>query len=63
MGKPNFSFQKRQKEIAKKKKLEEKKQRKLEKKADSPADGLDQPTEGGELNVDEAPEETQESGS
>ena len=32
MARPNFSFQKRQKEIAKKKKQEEKKQRKLEKK-------------------------------
>ena len=33
MGKPNFNFQKRQKELAKKKKSEEKRQRKLEKKA------------------------------
>lgn len=31
MAKPNFDFQKRQKELAKKKKNEEKKQRKLEK--------------------------------
>lgn len=37
MGKPNFSFQKRQKELAKKKKSEEKKQRKLEKSAVNPA--------------------------
>ncbi|MDO9515701.1 MAG: hypothetical protein Q7J01_06335 [Syntrophales bacterium] len=36
MGKPNYSFQKRQKELAKKKKKEEKKQRKLE-NLDSPA--------------------------
>jgi len=31
LAKPNYSFQKRQKELAKKKKKEEKKQRKLEK--------------------------------
>ena len=31
MFKPNYSFEKRQKEMAKKKKKEEKKQRKLEK--------------------------------
>ncbi len=31
MGRPNYSFQKRQKELAKKKKKEEKKQRKLDK--------------------------------
>lgn len=31
MAKPNYSFQKRQKELAKKKKKDEKKQRKLEK--------------------------------
>ncbi len=36
MGRPNYSFQKRQKELAKKKKKEEKKQRKLEKQ-DTPA--------------------------
>ncbi len=33
MARTNFSFQKRQKELAKKKKQEEKKQRKLEKKS------------------------------
>jgi len=33
LGKPNYSFQKRQKELAKKKKKEEKEQRKLEKKS------------------------------
>ncbi|MBW2653507.1 MAG: hypothetical protein JRC91_00855 [Deltaproteobacteria bacterium] len=32
MFKPNYSFEKRQKELAKKKKKEEKRQRKLEKK-------------------------------
>ncbi|WP_320172882.1 hypothetical protein [Maridesulfovibrio sp.] len=34
MAKPNYSFAKRQKELAKKKKKEEKKQRKLAKKQD-----------------------------
>lgn len=33
MGRPNFDFQKRQKEIAKKKKNEEKRQRKQQKNA------------------------------
>lgn len=33
MGKPNFNFQKRQKEIAKQKKNEEKRLRKLDKNA------------------------------
>jgi len=36
MVKPNFNFQKRQKEIAKKKKSEEKRQRKLDKNAIQP---------------------------
>lgn len=42
MGRSNYSYEKRQKELAKKKKKEEKKQRKLEKQKqrieDSPAD-------------------------
>lgn len=38
MGKPNFSFQKRQKELAKKKKNEVKRQRKLDKNAEKPAE-------------------------
>jgi len=43
LGKPNFSFQKRQKELAKKKKSEEKRQRKLERNATPVEDqqGLD----------------------
>ena len=43
MGKPNFSFQKRQKELAKKKKSEEKKQRKLEKNAIRPIEDQQSP--------------------
>jgi len=35
LAKPNYSFEKRQKELAKKKKKDEKKQRKLEKQQDS----------------------------
>ena len=35
MARPNYSFAKRQKELAKKKKKEAKKQRKLEKKKDA----------------------------
>lgn len=50
MGKPNFSFQKRQKELAKQKKNEEKKQRKLEKSAVKPVEDQDRPAEGGEVN-------------
>jgi len=38
MAKPNFNFQKRQKEIARQKKNEEKRQRKLEKNAPKPAE-------------------------
>ena len=48
MGKPNFSFQKHQKEMAKKKKNEEKKQRKLEKNTGQPAEEPAHPSDGGE---------------
>lgn len=51
MGKPNFSFQKRQKEIAKQKKNEEKRQRKLEKKAIESAENPAQGQEGGETRT------------
>ncbi|MDH4321971.1 MAG: hypothetical protein OEV73_10800 [Desulfobulbaceae bacterium] len=43
MAKPNYSFEKRQKELLKKKKKEEKKQRKLEKQID-PAGEAENPT-------------------
>ena len=43
MGKPNFNFQKRQREIAKQKKNEEKRQRKLEKTTAKPEEGQVQP--------------------
>lgn len=48
MGKPNFNFQKRQKELAKQKKNEEKRQRKLEKNAVKPAEDQPPRAEGGE---------------
>lgn len=48
MAKPNFNFQKRQKEIARQKKNEEKKQRKLAKNAGKPAEEQGQSPEGGE---------------
>ena len=52
MGKPNFNFQKRQKELAKKRKNEEKRQRKLEKNAVKPADEQQGPDEAGEDRQD-----------
>ena len=51
MGKPNFSFQKRQKEIAKKKKNEEKRQRKLENKKQAEDTG-GAAIEGGEVKIE-----------
>jgi hypothetical protein len=53
VGKPNFSFQKRQKELAKQKKNEEKKQRKLDKNAVKFAEDQGRPAEGGEENTTE----------
>lgn len=51
MVKPNYQFEKRQKDIAKKKKNEEKRQRKLEKK-NSPVQ------ENPELPPDETPKDS-----
>lgn len=48
MGKPNFSFQKRQKELAKQKKNEEKKQRKLDKNTVKPGEDQGRQAEGEE---------------
>jgi hypothetical protein len=48
VGKPNFNFQKRQKELAKQKKNEEKKQRKLDKNVVKPGEDQSRPIEGGE---------------
>ncbi len=52
MGKPNFNFQKRQKELAKKKKNEEKRQRKLDKNAIKPSEDPGQTFEGGEVKIE-----------
>ena len=49
MGKPNFNFQKRQKELAKKIKNDEKKQRKLDKNATQPSEDQGRPADGGEI--------------
>ncbi len=55
MGKPNFSFQKRQKELAKKKKNEEKRKRKLaEKNAVAPVADHQTSAETGADNSDGA---------
>lgn len=45
---PNHSFEKRQRELAKKKKQEEKRQRKLEKKIDQPGEVPGLPSGGGD---------------
>jgi hypothetical protein len=47
--KPNFNFQKRQKEIARKRKNEEKKQRKLDKNTIQPAENPAQSPNQGEI--------------
>ena len=47
MAKPNYQFQKRQKELQKKKKMEEKRQRKL-------AKGVDQPGENPEPSSEQS---------
>lgn len=54
MAKPNYQFEKRQKDIAKKKKNEEKRQRKLEKKGIQSAETPDQSPE---QSVDEKPKD------
>ena len=43
---PNYGYEKRQKELAKKRKKEDKLKAKAEKKSDSPDDGSDEATEG-----------------
>ena len=55
MGKPNFNFQKRQREIAKQKKNEEKRQRKMERSAEKLVEDLAPASE----QSPEAPEEKQ----
>lgn len=45
MAKPNYAFEKKQRDQAKKKKQEEKRQKKLSKTAEPQADGSDTPAE------------------
>jgi hypothetical protein len=52
LGKPNFNFQKRQKELAKKKKNEEKRQRKLDKSTIKPGEDQGSPIEGEEAKIE-----------
>lgn len=49
MAKPNYQYEKRQKDIAKKKKQEEKRLRKLEKKNIEPKEGPGEPRAEGEI--------------
>ncbi|MDA8103884.1 MAG: hypothetical protein M0Z71_00735 [Nitrospiraceae bacterium] len=62
MGKPNFGFQKRQKELARQKKKEEKKQRKLERSTEDAAD-LQKSSEGGGAEAPQENPENDEKGS
>jgi hypothetical protein len=48
LAKPNYQFQKRQKELQKKKKMDEKRQRKLAKGTVQPGENPDVSTEPGE---------------
>jgi len=49
MAKPDFNYQKRQKEIARKRRKEEKRQRKLDKNEIQPAENPVQSTNEGEI--------------
>jgi hypothetical protein len=42
LGRPNYNHEKRQKDLAKKKKQEEKRQKKIAKKSPGPQEGTDQ---------------------
>ncbi|MDK2858127.1 MAG: hypothetical protein PWQ29_358 [Verrucomicrobiota bacterium] len=43
MAKPNYTFEKRQRDLAKKKKKEEKRQKKMEARSERPPEGSGQP--------------------
>ncbi len=49
MAKPNFKFQKRQKELEKKKRNEEKMKRKLDKSSTQPAENPEQSPDGDQI--------------
>ena len=59
MATPNYSYEKRQRELAKKRKAEEKRQRKLSGKPDAPAGDEVQPAEGGDASAQPAPADPQ----
>ena len=50
MARPNFQYEKRQRDLAKKKKQEEKRQRKLEKSKSESGDDLEQSSEPTDTN-------------
>ena len=51
MAQPNYRFQKRQKELQKKKKMEQKRQRKLEKGVTPTGENPDQSTDQSETEI------------
>lgn len=48
LAQPNFQYEKRQKDLIKKKKQEEKRQRKLDKNKTEPGENPDQPVDAGD---------------
>ncbi len=59
MATPNYSYEKRQRELAKKRKAEEKRQRKLNGKPDEPGNPDDAQAEGGPADAPADPAEPQ----
>lgn len=55
MATPNYGYEKRQKELAKKRKKEEKVKRKLDPRPDEPAEGEDPAATSGEVGDPGAP--------
>lgn len=51
MAKPNYTYEKRQKELAKKQKQEQKRQKKAAAQGERPQDDLPQPPSGGATGV------------
>jgi hypothetical protein len=59
LAKPNYSFEKRQRDLEKKRKQEEKRLRKLADKKPADADGAQVPTDGTEPGTQPGADETQ----
>ncbi len=55
MAKPNYQYEKRQRELAKKRKKEEKRLRKLEQTSPQLAENPDQPPEAGKTSQGDVP--------